>query len=110
MSCQNCQSNYPKVVSIDRAKLEKGDIHHVTLLAFAANPPEFERRLAMLGLSMEDYLEDVEFLAELHKMGGDVNGLLKDDNGNKIVFNAMEFARNIPLDTSMYNPVKIKLV
>lgn len=109
MSCTDCKSNYPKVVSIDREKLKKGDVHSVTLLAFASNPSEFRRRLTAIGLSMDNYLEDVEFLAELHEMKGDVEGILKDDNGNKLIFNVMEFARAIPLDNSSKNTIKVIL-
>ena len=67
MSCSCEKSNYPKVVSIDEKRLKEGDIHNVALLAFALNPNEFERRLQAIGLSMENHLEDVEFLKFPHR-------------------------------------------
>ena len=109
MSCCN-NSESKTVVSIDGNKLRQGDLYESTLLAFALNPKVFEEKLDKLGLEFDtDPYDDIKFLAELSRLGGDKSGLMKDSNGNKIVFDLVEFIRSIPVDNSDSNPIKTEI-
>lgn len=99
------------VVSINGAKLRQGDLRESTLLAFALNPTEFEEKLESLGLAFDgNPYEDIDFLVELHKIGGDKSGILRDNNGNKIIFDLLDFIRTIKVDNSSNNPIKTVIV
>jgi hypothetical protein len=110
MSC-SCQNKSNPVVSINNEKLLQGNLYEATLLAFSLNPAEFESRLNKLGLKFDgNPYEDIEFLAKLSNMGLDKSGKLQDVNGKPIVFDLRSFIKDIPVDMSNANPIKIELV
>lgn len=108
-SCKN-KSNYPVVVSIDNEKLKTGDMNSVARLSFALNPIVFVKRMNDLGIKMDNHLEDLNAFVELNKMGEDVKGLMKNAKGDSIKFNFKEFIKDIPIDDSCSNPIKIEMI
>ncbi len=110
MSCCKTEVSDKIVVSINGEKLRQGDLYESTLLAFALNPKEFESKLLKLGLKFDSNpYKDIEFLAELSRIGGDRNGTMKDKGGNPIIFDLNEFIRTIPVDNSVNNPIKTEI-
>lgn len=111
MGC-NCLDKSDKiVVSIDREKLQKGDMYNVALLSFASNPKEFETKLNDLGIEFdENPYEDIKVLVRLNELGGDINGMLKNKNGKQIKFDFKEFIKEIQIDESNNNPIKVDFI
>lgn len=106
-SVENRQEICQKL-KLDKAKFMAGDLYEISKFAYIVNPQGFKDKLATVGLSFNDAKLEEELLAltELHKTGNDLNGLLVDKNGNKIIFDYLSLIQTLPLKRETIDKTK----
>jgi len=77
---------------ISISKLVNNDIFEWTRYIYACSPQNLFIRLAEIGIIVDEF-KDLETLANLAKVGGDVNGIL-ETNGMSIKFDFLDILKN----------------
>ena len=98
-------------VKIDKKKFLSGDLVEATKFAFVVDPEYFKDKIYNeLGLKIVDIDGDSKLLAKLSETGQDAKGILKDKDGNPIIFSYVELLIIITLNKERINKTHFNFV
>lgn len=79
---------------INKQKLKDGDITSVLSFVYFISPEKLKKLFFRVGISI-DNIQDVNALAEIAMKKLDVLGLLKNKDGNPVIFDTSKIVNNI---------------
>ena len=94
---------------ISAKKIKSGNVLERMRFIFCADRENFTKAFKSIGVEVKNE-KDLETLAQLHELGDDVKGKLKNNKSQDVVFNLTKFIDQIQIRHSNLNNCQIKLV
>ena len=98
------------IVKISATALKNNDISSWLLFPYIVDPIEFKATFAKIGIRIQN-MGDLKYLKVAHKKGLDINGKIKNSNGNRIYFDILKLCKNVNLSKKeLSTALKNKLI